>query len=115
MTTPSPRRCEWFPACQQPAVALVSRPVVGAVPTCRRCIERSGLASQIIGMLTVELPVAKPAPPPGHAAEHYFKGLCICPCGDCLERVGDGLIMCTCPGCPADRRGAKVPTGAGVR
>lgn len=51
----------------------------------------------------------------GHAAEHIFRDVCICPCEDCTERCGDGLIMCTCPTCDKQRCGAQSPTSAGVR
>lgn len=34
--------CEWFARCDRQAVILVSHPVLGWVPCCQRCADRSG-------------------------------------------------------------------------
>lgn len=37
-----PAACEWFALCDRAAVILVGHPVLGWVPCCQRCAERSG-------------------------------------------------------------------------
>lgn len=109
--------CEWFLGCKQPAVAIVSHPRK-PIPACARCIDRMGLRDQIVAAILEPAGGGDPVVMPTsgqHAAEHYFQGVCICPCSSCTEHVADGLVMCTCPGCPAAACGAKAPTSAGVR
>jgi hypothetical protein len=36
-THPAHRVCEWFAGCGQPAELYVSHPILGQVPSCRRC------------------------------------------------------------------------------
>lgn len=108
--------CRWFAACEGIAVALVRHPALAPVPTCQRCIDRQQLEQHIVARITPALATGEPLPRPvaQHVADHFFKGVCICPCGDCTERVGEGLIMCTCVDCPAEGCGAKAPTRAGA-
>jgi len=110
--------CEWFLGCKQPAVAIVSHPRK-PTPACARCIDRMGLRDQIVAAILEPTGGGEPVVMPmsgEHIAGHFFQGVCICPCSDCTEHVADGLVMCTCPGCPAAACGAKRPTSmAGAR
>lgn len=40
LITTDPRQCEWFAACDRPAVTLTPHPLIGKVPTCQRCAEK---------------------------------------------------------------------------
>lgn len=118
MSAPARPTCEWFLGCRHKAVALVAHPRK-PTPACQVCIDRMGLRGQIIAAILEPtgddqgVTVAHRSRVE-HAAEHFFKGVCICPCDACAEHVGDGLVMCTCPDCPASGCGAKKPTRAGV-
>lgn len=35
--------CNWFALCPNPADGRVDHPVLGAVPTCKRCADKLGL------------------------------------------------------------------------
>ena len=43
-----------------------------------------------------------------HASEHFFKGVCICPCRKCTAHTKGGQTFCTCKDCPRDPCGMKV-------
>lgn len=43
MTTTQTTTCQWFVLCSNPATALVAHPIIGAVPTCQRCIDKFSL------------------------------------------------------------------------
>jgi hypothetical protein len=36
-------QCQWFALCDHAAVGTVTHPVLGDVPTCRRCADKFGL------------------------------------------------------------------------
>jgi hypothetical protein len=39
--------CEWYPLCDEDAIGHVRHPVVGRVPTCRRCVVRHDLGMDL--------------------------------------------------------------------
>lgn len=43
-----PPYCEWFAKCPNPADGVVQHPVLGAVPTCRRCADKLDLRLVVI-------------------------------------------------------------------
>lgn len=44
----------------------------------------------------------------GHAVVHFWKGVCICHCADCVRHLAADQIVCTCPGCPDFLCGIKA-------
>ena len=48
-----------------------------------------------------------------HAAEHFFKGVCICPCVACT-RSTMSAVQCVCPACDSRLCGARTMTVVGV-
>jgi hypothetical protein len=42
-----------------------------------------------------------------HVAEHFFKGVCICPCRKCTTNSGLNHVKCICKACPDNLCGAK--------
>ncbi|TMQ10154.1 MAG: hypothetical protein E6J90_36755 [Deltaproteobacteria bacterium] len=49
-----PQLCEWFALCDREAVVLVAHPILGEVPTCRRCADRPEMADR------AERPISSP-------------------------------------------------------
>lgn len=43
---PADEVCAWFAACTNPADGTVEHPVLGQVPTCRRCADKLSLELQ---------------------------------------------------------------------
>jgi hypothetical protein len=43
-----------------------------------------------------------------HAPEHFFKGVCICPCTNCTTHPFDRAVKCICPDCPDKLCGLKI-------
>ena len=39
--------CEWFALCDHPAVGTIDHPALGAVPVCRRCIDRLDMGDDV--------------------------------------------------------------------
>lgn len=39
--------CDWFLLCENPPDGMVAHPVLGEVPTCRRCAERLDLDLEV--------------------------------------------------------------------
>lgn len=114
MTAPARPTCEWFLGCRRKAVALVAHPRK-PVPTCQECIDRMGLRDRIVASLLEPAPgqlAIVPTPRPTHAVEHWFKGVCICPCPVCTRPAGMDGVTCTCPDCPPAACGLKAKAGA---
>lgn len=40
MTKTATQTCEWFARCDKPADGTVYHPIIGSVPTCKRCAEK---------------------------------------------------------------------------
>ena len=40
MTKTASLICEWFVLCDKPADGTVYHPIIGSVPTCKRCAEK---------------------------------------------------------------------------
>ncbi len=54
MTTPDRRLCYWGVFCGNPAVALVTHPVLDPAPACQRCIDRWLLHDSILRRLDTQ-------------------------------------------------------------
>lgn len=44
----------------------------------------------------------KTAPAPTHSPDHFFKGVCICPCKNCTTHPDKHTTRCICPDCPPE-------------
>lgn len=44
-------KCEWFARCENEATHLVRHVVLGAVPTCERCIQKLDLHDLVVATI----------------------------------------------------------------
>lgn len=45
--------CAWFALCDRPADYTVSHPILGEVPTCRRCVDKLDLHDRAAPIIRV--------------------------------------------------------------
>lgn len=53
--------------------------------------------------------------PQFHVPDHFFNGVCICPCIMCLKKGDRNFVQCICPSCPYEAGcGLKTMRTVGV-